>query len=334
METGTPHWIKPEAWLEVVRQEYLAGFVRPGGSTLKVVIPKEPADREIVARGLQALAQDEGFVFASVDAVTTKVHLIERLFHAIAAQIPWKALANRFVRSLLEQEYRLPGEGEPLTIERLAALNERDEAVLGNDVKKLLEKALMRDFRMCQEFRFAVIEMCLEALQQGRLTDDGIIGDWLRGELRLISALKPCLIFQKVVRHNARHILLSLAHWIRLAGKQGLVLTINVGRYLLDKRPKEPEGSNYYSRAATLEAYEVLRQLIDGTDDTEGCFVVVLAPADFLTNERRGLGAYEALRFRVEDEVWDQRMPNPLATLVRISLVDEASGLVGEGGQA
>lgn len=142
----------------------------------------------------------------------------------------------------------------------------------------------MRDFNMCQEFRFAVIEMCLEALQQGRLADDGVIGDWLRGELRLVSALKPCLIFQKAVRHNARHILLSLAHWLRLAGKQGLVLTIDVGRYLLDRRPKEPDGF-YYSRAATLEAYEVLRQFIDDADDAEGCFVVVFSPADFLTNE-------------------------------------------------
>jgi hypothetical protein len=324
MEAGAPHWIRPEIWLEVLRREYLVDFVQPGGSAVKVVIAREQPDYDSLDRGLHAAAQEHGFVFASINSKTTKAHLIDRLFHAVAAQIPWKRLADSYVRRLLEPEYRLPAETEPLTMENLAVLNERDEAVLDNDIKKLLEKALISNFRMCQEFRFAMMEMCLEALQRGRLTDDAVIEDWLRGDLRLISALKPCLIFQKVARHNARHMLLSTAHWVRLAGKQGLILTIDIGRYLIEKRPQEPDGSLYYSRSAVIEAYEVLRQLIDGTDDTEGCLIVVFAPTDFLGNDKRGLRAYEALRFRVEDEVWDRRMPNPLAALIRISHKEEA----------
>ena len=45
------------------------------------------------------------------------------------------------------------------------------------------------------------------------------IKHWLRGELRLISEVKRALIFQKVARHNARHMLFSLAHWLTLTGK-------------------------------------------------------------------------------------------------------------------
>ena len=218
---------------------------------------------------------------------------IDRLFHAIAAQIPWKKLASSGLRQLLTQGgYRLPPPEAPVrTHGELALLNKREEAPLGQEIRGLLERSIFCDFKMCQEFRYAAIEMCLEALGQGKAAD-GVVEDWLHGELRLISALKPCLIFQKIVRHNARHMLSSLAHWIRFAGSQGLVLAIDIGRYLVDRRPKEPDGTLYYSRPATLEAYEVLRQLVDGTDDTEGRFVVVIAPPDFLGNERRGLATY------------------------------------------
>lgn len=82
-----------------------------------------------------------------------------------------------------------------------------------------------------------------------------------------------------------------------------------------------------------FDAYEVIRQLIDGTDDAESCLVVVLSTPDFLSHERRGLKVYEALRFRVEDEeVYDRRRPNPLSTLIRISRAAKPLGLSREGG--
>ena len=37
--------------------------------------------------------------------------------------------------------------------------------------------------------------------------------DWLRGDLRQISALKSALIFRRVGRHNARHMLFA---WVTL----------------------------------------------------------------------------------------------------------------------
>ena len=80
-----------------------------------------------------------------------------------------------------------------------------------------------------------------------------------------------------------------------------------------------------------FDAYEVIRQLIDGTDDAEGCFVIVLATPDLLSHERRGLSAYDALRSRVQDEVHDRRRSNPLSTLIRISSAAEPMGLSVEG---
>ncbi len=54
-----------------------------------------------------------------------------------------------------------------------------------------------------------------------------------------------------------------------------------------------------------LDAYEVLRQFIDDTDNLHACLVIVAPEAEFLEIDMpaRGMGCYEALKFRVYDEI-------------------------------
>jgi hypothetical protein len=147
------------------------------------------------------------------------------------------------------------------------------------------------------------------------------IKEWLRGELRLISVLKKALIFQKIARHNARHMLHSLAHWLTVTGRNGLVLALDISRYTEAKRPDQPDGTLYYSAAAAMDAYELLRQFIDATDELESCLVAVVASSEFLDDGPRGLTRYDALRLRILDDVRDRQRQNPYASLIRLSPV-------------
>ena len=79
----------------------------------------------------------------------------------------------------------------------------------------------------------------------------------------------------------------------------------------------------YYSKAAVLDAFEVLRQLIDSTDDLRGVLVLAVVPPELLTDPNRGL-SYTALQLRVADEVRDRRRANPFAALVRLEVRLEA----------
>lgn len=312
--------VRPEDWLDTVRSEYLTSFVREGGAAVKVIVPIDEDSRAAVVSGLESLAATEGFVFAGVDAAKTKVHLIDRVFGEIARQVPWKALAHSFIGQLLERQgLALPPAPDKFSLAAVAHLNGREPLLLRQDVSRWLERSLFQNPSMCQEFRFAMIRMCMGELFPDEPPTQDVIEEWLRGELRLISALKAAFIFQKIGRHNARHMLLSLMHWLRAAGMSGLVLKVDIARYAVEKRSHEPDEGPYYSRPATLDAYEVLRQLIDGTDDMEGCFVAVMASPDFLGLGRRGVRNYQALFFRVGDEVTDRRRANPLSSLVRVS---------------
>ncbi len=313
--------MQPRDWLAVVRTEYLRDYVRGGGAAVKFAVSSTDSGRADLEQGLRAAAEEHGFQFAFLDAVQVRLHLVDRLFHAVARQMDWDALTRAYLeRRLRERGLRLPEAPEPLAAARIAELNAAPEVLLRSELTRAIEADLFEDYAMSREFRLAMIQLCRAQLDP---TDnpalEAAVKAWLRGELRLLSEVKRALIFQKIARHNARHMLFSLAHWLTLAGKSGLVLALDVARYADLSRPAERGEGYYYSTPATMDLYETLRQLVDATDEMHGCFVGVLAGPDFLQDDRRGVRSYQALYFRIWDEVHDRERENPLSSLVRIA---------------
>ena len=126
-------------------------------------------------------------------------------------------------------------------------------------------------------------------------------------------------IYQKVGRHNARHMFLSLAHWLKVVGLNGLILCLDISRYMVAKKPQTPDDSLYYGTPAVLDAYDMLRKFIDATDNLENCVLIVIAPPEFIEDEKRGVARYPALKMRIWDEVRDRERNNPCAPLVSVS---------------
>jgi hypothetical protein len=317
-------------WLSVIRREYLEDFIPAGGAAVKFVVPYPPIGHEELRDGLREAAEDSGFQFAFVDSASTRIHLIDRLFHDVARQVDWDDLAYSYLYKLLaEQGYRLPGDRNHFSLSALAVLNGRDEPSLRQDIRRDIENALLRDYEMGHEFRRAMIELCRSQLDPGHDPVSGAVKDWLLGDPVRITSLKHAFIFQRIARHNARHMLFSLSHWLKLGGKRGLVLGLDITRYAQSFRLAERDAANYYSTAAALDAYEVLRQLVDGTDEVESCFIAVIAGHGFLTDEQRGVRRYQALYLRIADEVHDQYRENPLASLVRLRRAGSAEAYEG-----
>jgi hypothetical protein len=315
-------YMTPQEWLDTLRKEYLQDFIRRGGAAVKFVVPMEEIGHDQLRDELRRVAEEEGFLFAFVDAASTKIHMVDKLFHEVARQVDWDGLAYSFVTQIFKKNrYEMPTAPDEVNLQQIALLNRREEMFLRKELRAWLEKAIYRDFEMSQEFRIAMIGLCIAQLDPGGASPflSNAIKEWLRGELRLISTLKEALIFQKVARHNARHMLFSLAHWLKMNGRNGLVLNLDISRYTVSARPKDPDDSFYYSTPATLDAYEVLRQFIDGTDELECCFITVVASREFLTDEKRGLNRYDALKLRIWDEVRDKHRQNPFASLIRVS---------------
>ena len=315
-------------WLGVIQQEYLSKFVREGGGAVKVAVFPDHDSLKNCRQELDTLANKEAYVFVKVDARFTKIHMVERLFHKIAKQIDWDDLAYRFLLRLFEENgYQKPDSRKEFSLRQIAALNERKEPMLRRDVQTWLEKSIEGDSGLCREFRMAMIRLCMAQLEAG--DSDRVMAtavkQWLCGDLRLISGVKKAMIYQKVARHNARHMLTSLTRWLRLTGMGGLILTLDISRYF-GKRHESPEdGSLKFTPSATMDLFELLRQFLDTADEIEGLLMVVMAPQEFLTDSRRGVDRYEALKLRVWDDIRPKHRQNPLASMVRIQGVEEGA---------
>jgi hypothetical protein len=73
-----------------------------------------------------------------------------------------------------------------------------------------------------------------------------------------------------------------------------------------------------------MDAYEMLRQFIDSSDNIEGLLLVVVTPKTFLSDQRLGLNRYEALKLRIWDDVRDKFRQNPFAPMVRLTEQSES----------
>ena len=313
--------IPPEEYAAFLDAEYLHGYVDQGGTAVKFVVPADDDAAGAFVERFVSNAGAAGYATARVDAAETRVHLLEQVFFAVARQVDWDGLAEVATRrAVAAAGYPATPDGA-VTLDRLASHHQVDPRELKRDVDRELQRRVQHDFAMVQEMRTAMLRLCQAQLHSGQVADaeHAAVLDWLRGDLRQISALKSALIFRQIDRHNARHLLFSLAHWLAVNDRAGLAVVLDARRLGHARRPvPEERHGHYYTKAALLDAYEVLRQLVDNTDEMAHCVAVVVASPAFLSDTSRGLDAYQALKLRVFDEVRDPNRDNPLSSLVRL----------------
>jgi hypothetical protein len=301
-------------------EHYLKGFIADGGAAVKFAVATDYAAIDGFKQALAEESERLGFTFVRVDAAQAKISMIQKVFFAVSAQIDWHGLARRVNSSLVAELYEV--DGGAMTVARIAEKNEIDESIVRREIHKGLSRDVIKSYALAKDFRVAMAQLCLAQLDDDALGQQSCtsILDWLRGDLRLISAVKPMQIYQRIGRHNARAMLVSTARWIRQTGGSGLIINLDLRAFAATHRRDVPEDELYYTPAALWDAYEVLRQFIDATDEMEGLFIVVSAPDSLLDEfSNRSLQKYRALRNRIWDDVRDRQHANPYAPMVRIA---------------
>jgi transposase-like protein len=306
-------------------EHYLADYVPAGGAAVKLAVVGSPETAGRLERALGAAADASHCLFVTAPADEVRLSQIEQVYFTVARAVDWDAVAAAVVRTAYA-EINFPA-GDALTVAAVAAEHEVDSRELYRSVRRQLEHTLLGDTHLVRELRRAMLRLAQVQLAAGDVdaAEHEAVLAWLRGELTSLKAVRATLISQKIGRSNARDLLLSTARLLLQAGFRGLVLHLDATRLATSRRPPVEERVGlYYSKAAVLDAYEVLRQLIDATDDLRGVLVMAVVPPELVTDEARGLPAYTALQLRVADEVRDRRRANPFAALVRLEVRLEA----------
>ena len=315
-----------DAYAAFLGEHYLASYVPAGGGAVKFVVTGDADVADRFERSLRAVVDQQHCQMMSLSADTTKVHMIDQVFFAVARQVDWDQVAAAVVGAAYDH-IAVPAAPGRLTVAEVAADHDLDPRELYRSVRRQLEHTLLGDPSLPRELRRALLRLAQAHLGSGDVHPDEarVVRDWLTGEPVGLRELRAAMIYTRVGRHNARSMLTSVGRLLLRTGHRGLVLHVDLTRLAEARRPALPERSGtYYTKANVLDAYELLRQLIDATDDLVGMLVLAVVPPDLVSDEKRGLPSYAALQLRVADEVRDRRRANPFASLVRLDVRLEA----------
>ena len=316
--------LKADEYADFLAREYLASYLPAGGAAVKVAVVGEGGAADRLEAALTSAAAQARALYVPISAEFTRVHMIDQIFLAIARAVDWEAVAAAHVRAAYEEAAFPVPEDADLTVTAVARRHDIDSRELYRSVRRLLERSLLGNPAIAPEMGRAMLRLAQAQLGGSDIdvAERHAVMNWLRGELKSITELRPALIYTRIGRHNARAMLASAAVLLLAAGYRG---QLDLGRLAEGHRPPaELRSGFYYSKAAVLDAYEVLRQFIDATDELRGVLVVAVVSPELMTDETRGLPAYSALHLRVADEVRDRRRANPFAALVRLEVRLEA----------
>jgi hypothetical protein len=304
-------------WLGVIEAEYFDGFLPAGGAAAKFVVADE-AGVAALPPAVAGLAQRHGMLALHISAGEVRLHMLQDLFFAAARALPWDALLQRYIEELFTSNgYRWPSPGEALTMPELAQEFGIAVPLLARHRDQWLSRDLWDDAHLAQDFRSAMLRLCLARLEPEAGTLESPVLQWLRGEKLGLTQLRQYDIAARINRTNARAMLVSLCHFVRKAGGRGLLLMLDLRPAL---RPAAADEQNVrYSPAALMDLYEVLREIIDDIEHLPGLFLLVLADQALVAGDRRRtLDSYKALEMRIWPDVRPGDRQNPLAPLVTV----------------
>ncbi len=310
--------LSTERWLHVIEPEYFADYLPSGGASAKFVIADDVAIVHL-HEAADALAQRHGMLSVAISAGNVRLHMLQDVFFAVARALPWDTLLQRYIEALFTRNgYTWPNPGADLTMPELAQEFGIAANLLARSRDQWLSRDLWDDAHLAQDFRAAMLRLCLARLEQDGDALESPVLQWLWGEKVGLPLLRQYDIAARIGRTNARAMLISLCHFVRKAGARGLLL-------MLDLRPAlrlvpPGEAGLRYSHAAVMDLYEVLREVIDDIEHLPGLFLLCLADQTLVAGDRhRTLDTYKALEMRIWPDVRPGDRQNPLAPLVTVN---------------
>ena len=319
--------ISIDEWLDVIEEEYLSTFIKDGGSAVKFAVSTE-ARTSALLEALKCRCEKSGYMFMALDAVARRFHMPQDIFFGLASRINWRLLARRLILRLLSEKgiridsidpgdtVNVPGDTVNV-IDSVARANDHGSEFIIRALNPALEDEVFENINMAKAFRVAMLHLCLKEMEPGQYRGKPLL-DWLRGADTRISNVKPFQIYTGINRTTARYFIESALYWIRHVGYAGTVIVLDNARVTMARNPRD--GQRFYTRAMTMDHYELLRRFVDDIDRLSGTLLVVATGRDFIDPlSKRGWAIYDALRTRVMDDVRDKNLVNPAAALVRLS---------------
>ncbi|MDF9408343.1 ATP-binding protein [Pelotomaculum isophthalicicum JI] len=301
------------------RDHYLNDYIACGGSKVKFLTGKPGSGKTHALLLMLEEARRLGYVTFFTSARRVRLNKFDSIYQTVLDTVDAETLVTAYCDRVIGNLGYQPGQLEPgQDFFSWAQAQGRAADSLRREIQEKLDE-LYRDRKINHNFAMAFTQLCAHHLGSRRLADEQkeILQEWLKGRPLPARALKPLKIFTRVDKYNARHMMASFLHLLRLCGHRGLCVAVDDLSALLERGP---EGRMLYGRSARNEVYESLRQLVDDFAGFEGAFFVFAGRSELIYDEKGGFKSYEALWMRIQNEVSGAR-PNKFADLFNQDLL-------------
>ena len=295
------------------RDYYLDDYIACGGSKVKFLTGKPGSGKTHALLLLLEEARQRGYVTFFASARHMRLNKFDSLYQAILETVDVESLVSSYCANVISRLGYDPAQlDQGQDFFSWAQARGRAPDSLRREIQEKLDE-LYLDRKLNHNFALAFTQLCAHHLGLRRLADgqQDTLREWLKGRPLPARSLKPLKIFTRVNKYNARHMMASFLHLLRLCGRPGLCAMVDDLNALLERGP---EGRALYGRAARNEVYESLRQLVDDFAGFAGAFFVFAGQTELIHDEKGGFKSYEALWMRIQNEVTGMR-PNKFADL-------------------
>ena len=311
--------------LDFWKDKYLANYISQGGSKIKFVTGRNGSGKTHFLQLLSIEAEKMNYIPLTLSAKETWLHDFKEIYATVLKKINLtdrlKLIGFEVVRQLGYDPLLIP---DGMTfVDYLSSIGQLGP-LAKREIRQQLERMFLTNPLLDNNFALAC------SLLVGGLLGHPVLEEpnkhllllWLEGdrEAHLSSIRRLGLSPSKINRYNARHMLRSLVEICRMAGYNGVVISIDDMEILVAKDNVE---NIHYTRMKREDAYESMRELIDEIDTLKNTMFVFSFDNKLIDDDTNGLKSYQALWMRIQNEVESTRF-NRFTDIVDLDrLIDE-----------
>ena len=302
-----------------LEEKYLSEYISLGGSKIKFVTGRPGSGKTHFLSYLSAMAANMGFVTVNFSARNVWLHDFKEIYLEIFNHCDLTACLESCAKEIVKDLGYDPAAIPPGTTfaDHLSAIEEFD-AITKKEIRSQLRSYFLKNPLIDNNFAVACSLLTGGILGHPSLESSSkeLLLGWLTGssQARLAEVRRLGLSPSRVTKYNARHMLRSLLAVHQLAGKPGILVTVDdmdilAGQGALD--------TIRYTKLKREDAYECIRELIDEIDTLQNIMFVFAFDRRLIDDERAGLKSYQALWLRIQNEIVSD-MFNPFTDIINL----------------
>ena len=301
-----------DSLIEFIKEKYFTEYISFGGSKIKFVTGKAGSGKTHFLQLLSIASKELGFNTVNFSAKQIWLHDFKDIYTEIFKKSDLMLCLTKCAANIvIELGYDYSEIPPDISfVDYLSSIGEFD-ALIKKEIRNQLRTMFLKNPFLDNNFAIACSLLTGSILGHPvlEISNRDLLMAWLSGnkDIKIASLRNLGLSPAKITKHNARHMLRSLAEVHRIACFPGIMVTIDNAEILVSSTSLD---TIRYTRLKREDAYESIRELIDEIDTMRGIMFFYAFDRELIDNELSGIKSYQALWMRIQNEIVSSRFNN------------------------